>query len=208
MGLSFHRFKIAALVAALVAVPTIGLAQNSAGVATSVQAGTYGVEAAHTRVLFAVSHLGFSTWYGEFTGASGTLILDPAKIGSSQVDIRVPAASLSTSNATLDGELKGDKWLDVAKFDTVRFRSTRVTKTGESTADIAGDLTLHGVTKPIVLKAKFNAAGPNPMSKAYTVGFEVSGDIKRSDFGVSSYVPMIGDDVHLIISAAFEKKAA
>jgi polyisoprenoid-binding protein YceI len=71
--------------------------------------------------------------------------------------------------------------------------------------DIAGDLTLHGVTRPMTLKAKFNAAGVNPLSKKYTVGFEVEGVLKRSDFGVDRYVPLVGDEVKLIVSAAFEK---
>ncbi|MCW6531920.1 YceI family protein [Sphingomonas sp. MMSM20] len=205
--MTFRPLKAAALAAAFVT-PALVLAQSATTTPAAVQAGTYGVEPYHTRVLFAVSHLGFSTWYGEFTGASGSLTLDPAKLGESQVDITVPAASISTSNAKLDDELKGDKWFDVAKYDTIRFRSTRITRTGANSADIAGNLTLHGVTRPVVLKARFNAAGVNPLDKAYTVGFEVSGDIKRSDFGVTTYVPMVGDDVHLIISAAFEKKVA
>lgn len=206
--MTFRPLKAAALAAAFVVTPALVLAQSATTTPAAVQAGTYGVEPYHTRVLFAVSHLGFSTWYGEFTGASGSLTLDPAKLGESQVDITVPAASISTSNAKLDDELKGDKWFDVAKYDTIRFRSTRIARTGGNSADIAGNLTLHGVTRPVVLKARFNAAGVNPLDKAYTVGFEVSGDIKRSDFGVTTYVPMVGDDVHLIISAAFEKKAA
>ena len=85
------------------------------------------------------------------------------------------------------------------------FHSTAVTPTGATTADVAGELTLHGVTKPVTLKVKFNSAGPNPLTKAYTTGFQVSGVVKRSDFGVSMYVPMVGDDVDLTISAAFEK---
>ncbi|OJU15021.1 MULTISPECIES: YceI family protein [unclassified Sphingomonas] len=206
--MTFRPLKAAALAAAFVVTPALVLAQSAMTTPAAVQAGTYGVEPYHTRVLFAVSHLGFSTWYGEFTGASGSLTLDPAKLGESQVDISVPAASISTSNAKLDDELKGDKWFDVAKYDMIRFRSTRITRTGANSADIAGNLTLHGVTRPVVLKARFNAAGVNPLDKAYTVGFEVSGDIKRSDFGVTTYVPMVGDDVHLIISAAFEKKVA
>ena len=206
--MTFRPLKAAALAAAFVVTPALVLAQSAMTTPAAVQAGTYGVEPYHSRVLFAVSHLGFSTWYGEFTGASGSLTLDPAKLGESQVDISVPAASISTSNAKLDDELKGDKWFDVAKYDMIRFRSTRITRTGANSADIAGNLTLHGVTRPVVLKARFNAAGVNPLDKAYTVGFEVSGDIKRSDFGVTTYVPMVGDDVHLIISAAFEKKVA
>ena len=206
--MTFRYLKVAAIAAALVTVPALVLAQAPASTPAAVQPGSYTVEPVHTRILFAVSHFGFSTWYGEFSGASGALTLDPSKIASSQVDIAVPAASISTNNVKLDAELKGDKWFDVAKYDTIRFHSTCVTRTSANTADIFGDLTLHGVTRPVTLKAKFNAAGANPLSKAYTIGFEISGDIKRSDFGVTTYVPLIGDDVHLIISAAFEKNPA
>jgi polyisoprenoid-binding protein YceI len=69
---------------------------------------------------------------------------------------------------------------------------------------VTGNLTLHGVTKPVTLDVKFNGAGTNPLDKKYTVGFEVSGAIKRSDFGVNTYVPLIGDDVKITISAGFE----
>ena len=204
------RSSLTAIAAfALVATAGAAAAQSPANPSpAAVQAGAYGVEPAHTRVLFSVSHMGFSTWYGEFTGASGSLTLDPKNARVDAVSVSVPTASISTSNATLNEELKGDKWFDAAKFDTISFRSTKVVPTGAKTADVVGELTLHGVTRPVTLKATFNAAGVNPLTKGYTVGFEVSGDIKRSDFGVSTYVPLIGDDVHLIISAAFEKKAS
>jgi polyisoprenoid-binding protein YceI len=203
--------------AGIAAVALLGVA-GVAGVAAAqspanpspaaVQAGAYGVEPAHTRVLFSLSHMGFSTYYGEFTGASGSLTIDPKNARVDAVSVSVPTTSVSTSNAKLDEELKGAQWLDATKFDTISFRSTKVIPTGERTADVVGELTLHGVTRPVTLKASFNAAGVNPLTKGYTVGFEVSGDVKRSDFGVTTYVPLIGDDVHLIISAAFEKKAS
>lgn len=174
----------------------------------AVQAGAYKVEPNHTRVLFAVSHMGFSTWYGNFTHAAGALTLDPANPAASSLSVTVPTASVETTNTVLDGELKSPDWFDAAKYPTIAFKSSKVTLTGPGRADVAGDLTLHGVTRPVVLHAKFNAAGVNPLDKAYTVGFEVSGKIKRSEFGVTKYVPLIGDDVDIIISAAFEKAAS
>jgi polyisoprenoid-binding protein YceI len=84
------------------------------------------------------------------------------------------------------------------------FKSTKIIETGKGVAKVTGDLTFHGVTRPVTLAVKFNAAGANPMTKKYTVGFEVSGKIKRSDFGMNTYVPLIGDDVDLIVSAGFE----
>jgi polyisoprenoid-binding protein YceI len=200
-------FQVSALaLAAGLTFSTAALAQASTD-PTAVQAGTYAVEPSHTRVVFAVSHLGFSTWYGDFTGAKGSLKLDPKNPAAAQLDVTIPVASVTTTNATLDGELKSPAWFDAAKYPTITFHSTKVTPTGADTAKVAGDLTFHGVTLPVVLDAKFNGAGANPLSKAYTVGFNVSGKIKRSDFGVKTYLPMIGDDVDLMISAPFERKA-
>ncbi|MDR3508042.1 MAG: YceI family protein [Caulobacteraceae bacterium] len=170
-----------------------------------VPAGAYAVESSHTRVLFAINHMGFTTYYGDFTGVSGSLTVDPAKPAASAVSVSIPTASISTTNATLDAELKAADWLDAAKYPTITFKTTSVTPTGASTADVTGDLTLHGVTKSVTLAAKFNAVGPNIMTRKITVGFDGTAHIKRSDFGVTKYVPLIGDQVDVIISAAFEK---
>ena len=200
----------AALVAASLTVASgIALAQPAMEVTrdpAAVQAGAYDVEPLHTRVLFSVSHLGFTTWYGEFTNVSGALTLDPKKPAESTLEIRIPTGSVSTTNAKLDSELKSDAWLDAGQFPEMVFKSTKVTETGKDSAKVTGDLTLHGVTRPVTLAVKFNGAGTNPLDKKYTAGFEVSGKIKRSDFGVKTYVPLIGDDVDLIISAGFEHK--
>lgn len=174
----------------------------------AVRPGTYAVEPSHTRVQFTVSHLGFTDWYGDFTGVSGTLRLDPARPASSQVEIAIPVASVSTTNATLDGELRSADWLDAARFPTMRFVSTRVVRTGPGRATIEGRLTLHGISRPVSLAASFNGAGINPLSKAYTIGFNASAAIRRSDFAVTKYVPLVGDRMTIRISAAFERKGS
>jgi polyisoprenoid-binding protein YceI len=192
---------------------TAGLlfALNAAAAASTdpatVQSGTYAIEPTHTRVLFALDHFGVSTWYGDFTHVSGLLRLDAKNPAASGVEVSVPTDSLSTTNAALDGELKGADWFDVARFPTITFRSTKVTVLGPGRASIAGDLTLHGVTRPVVLEARFKgAAGPNAILRAYVVGFDLTGEIKRSDFGITKYAGSIGDDVRLIISAPFERQ--
>jgi polyisoprenoid-binding protein YceI len=169
-------------------------------------AGVYTLEPHHAQVMFGIKHLGFSTFYGAFSGASGTLKLIPGNPAYSQLDVSVPTASVTTINETLNGELRGADWLDATAFPTMTFHSTKITVTGPGTADVTGDLTLHGVTHPVTLRAKLNTPGVNPLDKAYTIGFEVSGSLKRSDFGVTKYVPLVGDDVQLIISAPFEHK--
>jgi polyisoprenoid-binding protein YceI len=168
-----------------------------------VKPGVYRVEPAHTRVLFAVDHMGFTTWYGEFTNVAGTLTLNPAHPAAGSFDITIPASTVSTSNTELDGELNGPEWFDTAKYPTIEFKSDKITRTGRTTALVNGDLTFHGVTKPETLSVTFNASGVNMLTKAYTVGFNATGRIKRSDFNQSTYVPLIGDDVTLLISAAF-----
>ncbi len=192
-----------AAVAALLLTASAAFAADTNPAAVAV--GRYAVESGHTRVQFAVSHMGFSTWYGDFTGATGTLNLDPKSPAAAKVDITIPVASVSTTNAVLDGELKSAEWFDAGKDPTIRFVSTKVVKTAANKATITGDLTFHGVTKPVVLMATFNGAGANPMNKKYTVGFDATTTLKRSDFGVKTYVPVIGDTTSLRISAAFEK---
>lgn len=172
----------------------------------AVIAGNYTVDPTHTRVQFTVSHMGFTDWYGDFSGANGTLRLDPRDIAASKLVITIPVGSVSTTNTILDGELKGAEWFDAGRFPDIRFVSRTIVSTGANTADIAGDLTFHGITRPVVLAARFNGAGVNPISKAYTTGFDATTTLSRSDFGVQKYVPLIGDATVLRISAAFEKK--
>ena len=169
------------------------------------QSGTYKVGTAHTRIVFMVTHMGLTEYFGQFNGATGQLSLDAANPAKSAVSITIPTDSVDTSNAVLNGELKDPTWFNAAQFPTITFTSTKVTATGKDTAKITGDLTFHGVTHPVTLDAKFNAAGPHPFSKKYTMGFNASGQLRRSDFGVSKYVPLVGDDVTLTISAEFEK---
>jgi polyisoprenoid-binding protein YceI len=172
----------------------------------SVKAGSYKVEPYHTQVLWGASHFGLTTFYGVFSGVSGTLTLDPKNPAASTLSVSIPVASVSSTSAKLDEELKSADWFDAAKYPTIDFTSTKVVPVGHGVARVTGNLTLHGVTKPVTLNVKFNGAAINPIDRAYTAGFAVSGDIRRSEFGVTKYVPMIGDDVTLIISAAFEKK--
>ena len=199
-----QAYRSAAIIAGLV------LAASGAAVAqpkpAAVQGGTYAVEPSHTRVLFAVDHMGTSTWYGDFTKTSGALKLDAKSPAASHLEVSIATDSVSTTNAKLDEELKSADWFDAAKFPAITFKSTKVTVTGPDRADIAGELTLHGVTKPVVLHAKLKGSGPNPMTKAYTVGFDATGRIKRSEFGVTKYVPLVGDEVDLILSAPFVRK--
>jgi polyisoprenoid-binding protein YceI len=172
---------------------------------TQVQSGTYKAGSPHTRIVFVVRHMGFTDYYGQFNGINGQLKLDAAHPADSQVTITIPTDSVDANNTVLTGELKSPQWFDAAKYPTITFTSTKVVQTGKDTADITGDLTFHGATHPVTLHAKFNAGGVHPFSKKYTIGFNAEAHLKRSEFGQTTYVPLISDDVGLIISAEFEK---
>jgi polyisoprenoid-binding protein YceI len=169
----------------------------------SVKAGTYKIEPYHTQVAFTISHFGFTNFSGLFSGASGSLVLDPAKPSAARLDVTIPVQSVQTTVTQLDGMLKGDQWFDAGKFPNATFTSTKVELSGKDSAVVVGNLTLHGVTKPVTLEAHFIGAGVNPLDKSFTTGFEATGTIKRSEFGVSTYAPLIGDDVRLTIAGAF-----
>jgi polyisoprenoid-binding protein YceI len=172
----------------------------------SAKPGSYKVESYHTQVGFSISHFGFTNYSGLFSGATGSLQLDPAKLGTSKLDISIPVDSVTTTVSKLTDELKGDQWFDTAKFPKATFVSTQVVPTADG-ATVTGNFTLHGITKPVVLHVRFIGAGVNPIDKAYTVGFEATGTIKRSDFGVKTYLPAVGDEVQLNIAGAFEQQA-
>jgi len=196
---------VRALIPLALIVPAAVIAQASPD-ATAVKAGSYAIDPNHTLVQFSVNHFGFNDYFGTLPGPTGIMTLDPKRITATKVDVSLPVERISTTNATLDGELKSADWFDAAKYPTIRFVSQRVTQTGPRTAKISGTVTMHGVSKPMVLDATFGGAGVNPLSKAYTAGFKATGTLKRSDFGVTKYVPLVGDAVTLSITAAFEQK--
>jgi polyisoprenoid-binding protein YceI len=191
--------RAAFLAFALVATPL--LAQAPA----NVPSGTYSVDTGHTQVLFTVMHLGISEYTGEFTQPTGSLTLDAANPGNSKVEVTFPIAKVSTTVTALNDHLQKPEFFDAAKFPEGKFVSTKVTVNGTS-ATIAGNLTLKGVTKPVTLQAKFTGGGPHPMSKKPNVGFTATTTIKRSEFGVNYGIPMVSDDVKIVINAAFEQK--
>jgi len=199
------------LALALIATPVLAQAPMAAPGAPDVsraKAGTYKVDGGHTQVLFTVTHMGFSEYSGQFTKPTGTLVLDPADPSKDKVEVVFPIDQLQTTVGALDAHLKKPEFFDAAKFPEGKFVSTKVTVTGK-TATIAGDLTLKGVTKPVILSVHFVGAGtmmampqmPNPK---LNVGFKATTTIKRSDFGISYGIPLVSDEVKLTINAAFE----
>lgn len=177
-----------------------------------VTAGTYALDANHTLVGWEVSHFGFNDYFGVFGNIKGTMTLDPANIAATKVEVAVPIAEVSVASAGLkDHLLRAGKDGGAPDFfgptpGMATFTSTSVTKTGETTADIAGTLTMNGKSAPVTLKAEFVGAGANPFNKKETAGFHARTTIDRTQWGINYAAPFVGKDVTLTISAAFEKQ--
>ena len=161
---------------------------------------SYQLDPTHTDVLFTWNHNGFSFPTGRAAISSGTLVYDPSAPTQSRVEVQLPLAELDTHVAKLDELIKGEKFFDVSKHPQARFRSTAVVAHGKDRLKITGDLTLHGVTRPVVLDATLNKLGEHPSRKTPTIGFNATASIKRSDFGLTGFLPNIADEVHLRIT--------
>src|SRR5262245_44464829 len=183
---------------------TASSVERDGQVTAPVPKGAYVIDKAHTSLLFRVSHLGFSTYTGRFTQVEADLQFDPANIAASQVQVRIDPRSIEADNAPSGflQSLAGDQWLDAARFPEMTFRPAGVEVTGANSVRIHGRRTLHGVTRPLVLEAKYNGgyAGRQYEPRA-RIGFSAQGSFKRSDFGVSYGVPApgssfgVGDEV-------------
>jgi polyisoprenoid-binding protein YceI len=189
-------------VSLLAAAPLSAQQLPGAPIASRVPAGTYAVDTGHTQVTFTVLHFGFSDFTAQAGGATGSLTIDPKAPSNAKVDITIPASGIVTTVKALDEHLATADFFDAATYPTIKFVSTSVKATGTK-AVITGNLTLHGVTKPVVLNATLIGAGDNPMSKKLNVGFAATTTIKRSEFGMAKYVPVVSDNVKIQINAAF-----
>jgi polyisoprenoid-binding protein YceI len=170
---------------------------------SAVAADTYQIEKTHADLLFSIEHAGFTQKHGWFRDFDGTLQYDPAKPENSKVEVTVKTDSLDTALPARDKDVKGEGFLNTAKYPEMRFVSTKVVPAANQELRIEGNLTLHGVTKPITLNAKLNKAAPNPFDKRPTLGFSATGSLKRSDFGITSFIPVVGDLVKITLDVEF-----
>ncbi|MEE7476933.1 YceI family protein [Methylobacterium hispanicum] len=182
-------------------------AQTAEGPTTDpnqVRPGAYQLDPAHGKITWSLSHLGYSTYFGQITDVSGEATLDPKEPAKSRLSVMIRTDSVSGLNPKLDQHLKTPDFFDTQKFPTATFRATAVEPTGPTTARVVGDLTLKGVTKSVAFDATFNQAGISPVDKQYTVGFDGRAVIKRSDFGINAFLPILGDEVTLRLEGEFK----
>ena len=171
-----------------------------------VQAGDYALDSSHGRITWKIDHMGFSDYVGQFINVKAQLKLDPANPANSTLIAEVPIADVAPNDDALKRHLLNADFFDVENHPTATFRSTRIVLDSDDAneADVFGDLTIKGITRPVKLEVEFNQAGPS-MGGTYRAGFDAETTIKRSDFGITYGLPALGDEVELHIEGEFVK---
>ena len=166
--------------------------------------GTYKLEPNHTSVLFCIRHMGIADYCGRFNTISGKIDFNGAQPAKSSANIEIDMTSLDTPSDKLNDKLRTE-FFETAKFPKATFTAKSIKVTGKNEGEIAGDLTLHGVTKPVTLKTSFNGGQIHPLFNAYVIGFSAMTTIKHADFAFPDAVwkIFVGDDVKLYIEAEF-----
>jgi len=181
------------LASAVVAAATL----TTPALATS---GDYALDASHSQIVFTYDHLGYSTTYGMFSGFEGEIFFNQEDPAASSVNVSFPVRTMLTGwEGRFEHFMSGD-FFAAAEDEMVTFTSTSIEVTGEDTALITGDLTLNGITKPVVLDAKLNQVGDHPMANKPWAGFDATTTLIRSDFDVGNFAPFISDEVEVMIS--------
>lgn len=180
-------------------IPALALMLSGIFSAAHAYADTYEFDHEHTHIVFYVNHLGFSDMIGLFTSYDGSFSFDPDHPERSRIDVTLRPKGIRTTSEALDRTLQGKDFFHTDAYPDMRFVSTSVKVTGENTGDITGNLTLLGVTKPVVLHARFNKAGYHPVTSLYVAGFSADTTLKRSDFGIDYLIPMVADKVRIEI---------
>jgi polyisoprenoid-binding protein YceI len=181
------------------------LAQSVSKDPSHAPSGAYRLEPSHSQLLFSITHIGLTDYYGRFDRLSGTLNFDASQPEKSAVSVSVDTNSVNTPSGGLNDELKGAVF-DSREFAAVTFKSTSVTRTGPDTGRITGDLTIKKITRPVTLDVVFSGAEQDPLNGSDDLGFRATATIKRADFGLTgmAWEPLVGDNVNLIIEAMFE----
>jgi polyisoprenoid-binding protein YceI len=160
---------------------------------------SYTIDPRHTHPSYEINHFGWSTQRGRFDNVTGTITLDrAAKTGS--VDVSIDVSSISTGVGKLDEHLKSEDFFNVAKYPTITFKASKIAFNADAPASVPGEITILGVTKPTTLTVTHFSCGVHPMLKKEVCGAEASASIQRSEFGMTKYLPALGDDVKLVIN--------
>ncbi|MDB9695938.1 YceI family protein [Acinetobacter nosocomialis] len=179
---------------------SFGLAVALASTVTLAAPVDYKIDPTHTATVFSWNHFGFSTPSANFSDNQGVIKVDNAKPANSSVNVTIPLSSVNTNVPALDKEFQQEAWFNAAKYPNITFKSTKVETKDKKHFKITGDLTVKGVTKPVVLDAVLNKQGEHPMAKVPAIGFNATTSFNRSDFGLGNYVPNVGDKITVNIT--------
>lgn len=201
-------------VGSLVRIVALVLAALAGAVAAVAAPETYGFDKDHTEVRFSWDHLGMSRQSGRFHGVEGQVVFDPESPEQSSIDVTIRLATLSTGVAALDDVLlKKPDYLDAATHPLITFKSTSVSMSTARTANVSGELTFNGVTRPVTLSVVWNFAGEHPLSKVnptyagvHAAGFSARTQILRSEFGITRSIPLISDEIRITIETELHRK--
>ncbi|RKF46009.1 YceI family protein [Paraburkholderia fungorum] len=175
---------------------------------TRVPPGRYDIDPDHTSITFDIDHFKYSRFTMRFDRKQGQLDWNEGGLDRSSATITIDAASIDTNVPLLDKMVKSESMLDVSRYPDLRFVTTHFERTGESRGMLSGDLTIHGVTQPVTLDVSFNGFAPDPLTKKDTLGFSADGHFSRAKFGLATWYPAVGDDIHVRIQAEFVKTPA
>ncbi len=169
----------------------------------------YSFDKAHTQIVFSVNHLGFSNSMGKFLNYDGHFTFDRATPENSSIEVSIKTDSIEMNDQKWNDHMKNEDFFNVEKFPTMDFKSTAITVTGENSADITGDLTILGVTKPVTMSVVHNKSDAHPFAPdRFVAGFSATAKIKRSDFGMNYGLPAVGDDVEIRIEVEGIREAS
>lgn len=179
---------------------TVAAAALFGALSVSAQAEQWVLDPSHSQIVFSYDHLGFSTTYGMFSGFDGTIDFDPENPEAASVSIEIPASSLITGWDQRDSHFLSGDFFKADANPVITFTSTSVEVTGDNTANITGDLSVAGVTKPVTLATTFAGVREHPIANKPWTGFDATTTLLRSDFGMGNFAPVVGDEVSIIIS--------
>ncbi|MDR3671640.1 MAG: YceI family protein [Holophaga sp.] len=167
---------------------------------------TYVIDSVHSGAKFEIAHLVVSTVSGQFTRFQGNLYLNTADITKSRVEVVIDAASVTTNNDARDKHLRSDSFFDVAKYPTITFKSSSVAQAGPGSLQVGGTLTMHGVARPVVIAVTGWGTAPGAKPGTFIAGFRKGTlQLKRSEFGMTTMVGPVGNDVDITLSVEANK---
>lgn len=178
----------------------IGLSLLTSSGLVSAETVSYKIDPTHTATVFTWNHLGFSTPSANFSDIQGTIQVDNDQPEKSSVSVTIPVKSLNTNVPVLDSKLQDSDWFNTAKYPNIRFQSTKVETTDKKNFKISGNLTVKGMTKPVVLDAVLNNQALHQMLKVPAIGFNATTTIKRSDFDIAAFAPAVSDTIDIQIT--------